>query len=84
MALQAKRWGRARPTSMENEADASGIGRHDKGRDEDTSRVLAHEERISGLDQQLNIMQNFIDDSLTRNKKLDKTKVISNKGRHRE
>jgi len=45
-------------------------------------RVRAFEERVSGLDQQINIIQKVINETLTRNKSLEQElQVISDKGR---
>ncbi|GAW10817.1 hypothetical protein ANO14919_001520 [Xylariales sp. No.14919] len=74
---QAKRRNRGRSISVENDMASAGFGRHDRGPDKydfpfDTyRRVQAFEERASGLDQQLNIMQRMINQTLAKNMNLE-------------
>ncbi|RWA03787.1 hypothetical protein EKO27_g11313 [Xylaria grammica] len=75
--FQAKRRNRGRSISVENDMASAGFGRHDKGLDKyefpfDTyRRVHAFEERVSGLDQQLNIIQKMINQTLAKNMNLE-------------
>ncbi|TGJ85816.1 hypothetical protein E0Z10_g2950 [Xylaria hypoxylon] len=89
--FQAKHWNKGRSMSTENGVALSGFGRRDRGLDKDEfpfdtyRRVRAFEERVSGLDQQLNIMQKMINETLANSKNLDnEIKLTSDKAnRHK-
>ncbi|KAJ2971584.1 hypothetical protein NUW58_g9374 [Xylaria curta] len=92
LSLPAKRWMKARSMSTGNGVALSGVGRRDRGLDKDAfpfdayRRVRAFEERVSGLDQQLNIMQKIINETLTKRNRLETDiQAVSDKAsRHRK